>query len=308
MKINLGAFVNHWRTQNGLSVEELANGIMDRSTLSRFESGQIMPGKENLEAIFSRLGINPNSFASIYLDEGVAATEKVKAELDHHLAHGNTGEANELISQLENNNKFKKNKFNMQHLLASKAANAVNLGEPAEAVLKILDQAISSVWHDFNESSVRGYQLTHIDIKILNMKAMALFDLGEKDRGIALLFALKENIESRTLDKEERGKRLPQIIYHLAMYLGQIAKHKTEYIQISDICEHGRKMCIATGYLFFLPNILMVKADARLLLGDEDGCCKLLIQSFHIFEACERYEEMGVIKSYAADNNLGIAF
>ena len=60
-----------------------------------------MPGKENLEAIFSRFGINPDSFASIYLDEGVAATEKMKAELDHHLAHGNAGEAGELINHDE---------------------------------------------------------------------------------------------------------------------------------------------------------------------------------------------------------------
>lgn len=308
MKINLGAFVNHWRTQRGIGVEELASDIMDRSTLSRFESGQIMPSKEKIEAIFSRLGINPNSFVGIFLDEGVAATEKVKAELDHYLVHGKTEKAGELISRLEIDSKFKKNKFNMQHLFAAKAANAVNSGEPAETVLKILDQAINSVWNSFDESSVGDYQLTHTDIKILTMRAITLFNLGEKDRSIALLFALKENIENRTLDKEEKGKRLPQIIYHLAMYLGQIAKHKTDYMQVNDLCEEGRKVCIASGYLYFLPSILLVKADARFSLGDENGCRKLLVQSYHIFEAYERYEEISIIKGYADENNLNITF
>ena len=308
MKINLGAFVTHWRTQKGLGVEELASGIMDRSTLSRFESGQIMTSKENLEAIFSRLGINPNSIVSIFLDEGVAATEKIKAELDYYLVHGKTEKARELISKLETNSKFMKNKFNVQHLLAANAANAINSGDSPGVIMKILDQAISTVWHNFIECKVRDYQLTHTDLKILNMKAITLFDLGEKDRSIALLFALKENVDTRMLDNEERGKRLPQIIYHLTMYLSQVAKHKEEYRQINDICEHGLKVCISTGHLTFMPSILMVKADSRFFLGDEEGCRKLLVQSYHIFEACERYEEMSTIKSYVAEKNLGIAF
>jgi len=297
MKINLGAFVAHWRTQAGLGVEELASGIMDGSNLRRFENGQSLPSKENLEAIFGRLGINPNSLANIFLDEGTVATERVKAELDSCLINGLTEKANELITQLENNNKFAKNKFNMQHLLAAKAANAVNMGEPPEAVLKILDMAINSTWKKFDEKRVCEYLLTNADLKIISMRAMSLFELGERGRGIDLLYALKENIEKNTIDNEEKGRRLPQIIYHLAMYLGQLATNRVDYKTVSELCDRGRKVCIETSYYLFLPSILMVKADARYQLGDKDGCRKLLIQSSNIFEAFEMYDDIGTIKT-----------
>ena len=108
--------------------------------------------------------------------------------------------------------------------------------------------------------------------------------------------------------KEEKGKRYPQVIYHLAMYLGQTAKSDADYRRVSDICDEGRKVCIETGHLWFLPSILMVKADARLCIGDANGCKRLLVQSYHVLEACEMYRNMDIIKDYVVEKKLDIVF
>ena len=137
-KYLVGDAVKHWREQAEMSMEELADGIMDSSSLWKIENGKQMPTKNNIEALFEKLGVNPNNLATIFLDKQLAEMQELADNLDNALVTRNTNVASQIITQLEHNREFNKNKHNKQYLLAAKASLAALGGEEPKKVLDML--------------------------------------------------------------------------------------------------------------------------------------------------------------------------
>jgi len=181
---------------------------MDAGNLSKIENGHAMPTKRHLEALFEKLGINPNSLITIFL----------------------------------------------------------------------------------------------ADFRILIMIAIQYYELGDSERAVTILYGLKKNVEAHCIDKIERGKRYPQVIYNLTKCLNQMGKREDEVIKL---CNLGKAVCLETGYLWHLPHISMNEACARYDLEDYETCEKLLRDIVHTLNLYERHHEKNLTKKYAKDK-LGI--
>jgi len=291
-KYLIGDVVRHWREQSGMSIEELAEGIMNKSNLWKLENGISMPTKKHLEQLFEKLGINPNNLVAIFLDNNLAEVQKLTDALDSSLATGNTTESTRLIAQLESNVEFKKGKFNMQYLLAAKASYAVQTGSQPEKVLEILLSASMASRTSFDENKIATYFLTKTDFTILNMMATQYFKLEDgKNRTINILYGLKKNVEDKCIDKIERGQRYPSIIYNLTKYLGLMGKDENAV----SLCNEGIKVCLETNNLRLLPHISYNKVHLLYKINDSVAGEALLREVY--YTCC--LHQLHELKSYA---------
>jgi len=296
-KYLVGDVIKHWRKQTGLTQEELAFGIMDVGNLSRIENGKAMPTKLHLDALFTKLGINPNSLTTIFMTDKMAELQKITDSLDYYLSNKKVDETNRIIAQLENDSSFMDDKLNVQYILAAKAANMINMKESPKTILAILSQALHKPRTEIVEDKLETYFLTKTDFLILEMMAMLYFELGEHGRAITILFGLKKNIEENCVDKIERGQRYPLIIYNLTRCLGLANRHE----EVIKLCVEGKAVCLETGYLKLLPDIAINEACARYALGDVDACTRLVIDVSHFYRLCERYMDNKIFNEYVKE-------
>ena len=299
----VGKVIKHLRKQAGMTIEDLVDDKMNSSTLSRIENGKTIPQKSTLKSLFEKLGINPNSLATVFVNDKFAEIQKLTDSLDNHLARRNTTEAGRIITELEKHEEFqqKKNKLNYQYLLAAKAANAVNLNEEPEIILAMIDEALIAPRKKFDEDQIAAYFLTKPDFHLLTMLAMQYYKLQQHERAVKILYGLKKNVEDHCIDKIEKGRRYPNIIYNLTKYLCLMGQQHEEVIKL---CDEGMKVCLETSYLLRLPAILFNKAYSLYELGNKAECEQLL---HDIYSTCRLYGhhvEMELTKNYATERGI----
>ena len=300
-RYTVGEVLNLYRKKLDMTLEELASGIMSAGNLSRIERGIAMPSKCHLEALFEKLGVNPNSLTSIFLSKEDAEYQKITDLLDYHLGNDNAKDAGVLIEQLENDAGFMKDKLNRQYIAAAKAANSKDWDSNPAEVLKVLTDALTLPHTEDLGEQIETYFLTQVDFRMFNMMAILHYKLGDPEKAIKILYGLKKNVEKRCIDKIERGRRYPAIIANLTKYLEETGQHK----EVIKICAEGRAVCLETQYLELLPNIVVSEACSRHAIGDIETSADLLCSAYHTLKLYERYHEANQIKNYAKDE-LGI--
>lgn len=124
--------------------------------------------------------------------------------------------------------------------------------------------------------------------------------MGEHERAISMLYQLMQNIKERCIDKIEKGRRLPTVIYNLTKALGEVDRRE----EAIRLCDEGKEVCLETGFLRMLPVLMGNKAFSLLARGKKDECVALLIDIHHTLKLSERYDEIKLLKDYAAERGI----
>ena len=296
----VGDIIRHWREQAGITVEELAGGKIDPTTLWRIEEGHSMPGKDTLEYLFQSLGLDPNSLTTVFLDNKFAETQMLTDKLDRHLTNRNPNEASKLINELEQKKGFMKNKFNVQYILAAKASLATIEGVNPLDVIKMLEEAFVVTRHNYREDKISTYFLSRVDFNVFNMIAINYSEMGEYKKAIFILQQLLENVKTHFADRIERGRRYPCVIYNLSKDLLILERHD----EVIKLCEEGKDVCLETDSLRLLPLIMAHKAFSLLALGERDECLRLLNEVHGTLMLRDKYSSVKKIKDYAAERGI----
>jgi len=300
-KYLMGGAIKHFRKQKKISQENLAAGIMDAASLSRIECGDAMPSKRHFEALFERLGVSLSGFNAIFLTDKLAKEQKMMDELSVYLTSRDTKEAEHMIAKLEMDEDFKREKLNVQFLLAAKAANAINMNEDPKVIFETLQAELEAIGFKLSESNIEIYLLTDIAFKMFNMLAILYFEQGEHNKAIAVWHGLKKNIEKNCVDVVEKGRRYPQVMTCLAKAFNALGHHR----ETIRICIEGKQVCLETGRLRGLPDLAMYEARSKYELGDKEACARLLRNIYCTLDLFERYEDKETTKKYAKEK-LGI--
>ncbi|MDR2166951.1 MAG: helix-turn-helix transcriptional regulator [Clostridiales bacterium] len=300
-KYNVGSLIRRLRKQRGLTQEELAYPIIDRANLSRIESGKTMPSKKTTEMLFERLGYNPDELTSFYLDDEMSATQKIVDEIDKRLkllvedeANPLINEVDELIAQLERNKKHMQTDLNVQHILISKAANALNKKESTEKVREMLVEALKITIPEYSTKYIEDYFLSKQDHRVLNMMAVIYRGEGDVDKALDIWYRLKRNYEKHCICKVEMGRKYPSLALNLASTLYK-AQRREEAI---EICDKGIESCKDTDFFRHLPVIIYVKAMCLYELGQKEESIKLLRQAYHMSEAMGIEDAVDVVMDF----------
>ena len=272
----LGPLIRRMRKQRNMTQEDLAFQInLDRTTLSKIEQGKSMPNSSTLHLLFQKLGYDPQGFGDYMLSKEEAEWERTKSTIETHVSRAEYKEAEILLDAVANDaippNTLK------QYVLYYRGHILLHTGKSAEA-LDIFLQAMKTTLPSFDESHIKDYHLTHVEINTVNMLSSAYAMCGKIEKAIEVITALKENFDHNCQDRNLWGKRYPLIIYHLTRYLC-LAKRHSEAL---ELCAEGRKSAVS-GYSSYLPFIALNEAYCYAELGNHAQSKKLFQEVYHTF-------------------------
>jgi len=297
---HIGTIIKHFREQAGISREDLAKGIVDPTTLWRIEEGHTMPSKRKIDIIFQKLNVNPNSLGVNFVSNEGAKLQILMDSLDSGLIRKNAEATDEIIAELEGNKMFMNDKHIKQLVMAAKVANVLHTGILPTVAIDMLKESMDVTWRSFCEDEIEQYFLTRVDFTIINMMALQYHALKEYERAANILYRLKKYIEDKCIDKIERGKRYPLVIFNLTNTLYKMG----QYDDVIKLCDKGKEVCLDTGYLWWMPTIIYNKARSLYSIEKKDECEKLLREAYITSRFYGRDVEADIIKNYAARRNI----
>ena len=304
IKHETGSLLKRLRVQKDISLNDLAACAgVSASTISRIENGKTMPAYKLIAVLLQKLGYDPSNFAAHFVSKKEQKWQKRQDEISNLLYTWKTSEAHDLIVECENDKEFMQVKFNEQFVLVSRATIMTNNGEDFDKIMDVLLEAIKINIPTFSYKYIEDYFISNIDFRIINMMAILHDEYGQSDKAINLMMALKSNVDKHSVDKAHKGKLYPAIIYNLTKYLGMAGRYRDAV----ELCDEGIKVCIETGWLVDLPEIIYNKACCLYDLGEKEECEKLLTMVYYTCLAYKKYETSEMIKGHA-QNRMDIDF
>ena len=289
----VGALIKKLRKQKGISQEELAFPIIDRTTLSKIESGRNLPHRKTLEFLLDRLGFDADEYIRHFLTSEEAETKRSQSELhnimrvrmrsnpERYLSEYGS-RALELIAQLENDEEFISHPLNFQYVLYAKACHAANLSKDEEA-LDYIKRGLNVTIANFNEKDIANYYLSRHDRNLLIELAGLYQDMGRYDEAINIFRRLKENTEKMCMDARLRARRISIFTYNWA----NACLDAKQFADVIDVCEEGIKSCVAANDFFVFKELHWFKAQALLHLGKKDEFLQLAKKLYYAFDLHE---------------------
>ncbi|MCL2365172.1 MAG: helix-turn-helix transcriptional regulator [Defluviitaleaceae bacterium] len=275
---DLGKMIKRLRKQKGISQEELAFPIIDRTTLSKIESGKAMPHRKTLEFLLDRLGYDSNEFVSHFLAPEDVEVQSAIDELNNLLRtvvrKANTEakqkmcvKVDALINRLEQNKVFIQHPLNMQFLLDVKARHAYNLQQDKKAA-EYARQALKIVIPHFDEQNIPDYYLNKQCNNMLVLLAMIYAEEGRYDNAINILYGLLENIKITYNDINIQAKLIISTSNNLARILLQANRPQEAF----DISEAAIQICIQyNNEALFYKSLCWFQARALLAQGKTEA-------------------------------------
>ena len=309
---DIGNLIKRLRKQRGLTQEELAYPIIDRATLSKIESGKVMPSKRTTEALLQKLGFNPVKTIDFFLDDEMSRIHRIMEEIRVLNSHreaaasestlAKAAKVDDLIAQLESNKNFMQSKLNSQFILSNKCKNAyINKFEGPEEVLPIMLEALKITIPEYNQRHIEGYYLTSQEAGIIHdISSMAQLS-GDDKTAIEICNALRKNVKENILDMAEMGTWYTVISNSLARCLSLAGR----YPEALKVCDEGIAVGRQTKVLISLPNIVAIKARCLFELGNKEEAERLYRQAYHACALAGLFATMEGIRQ-SAEARLGV--
>ena len=300
---NGGELLKKARIKMGISQDELADGICTRESISRIERGKVMPSKYTLYALFERLGINPHEHASYFLDNRLLEVQELMDELDTELSFGRLERAEALIQELERSTKFLEEKLNKQYLFLAKLSFSMHKKENPEKRVQLALEGIRLIFKEFLEEKISQYILSTTDIRLISGLAIAYQEEKEIFKALNIFQQLLKNMDSRYMDKFERGRNYPMVVFNLSGLLVS----ENRYKEAIEVCGKGIEACRETGFLEFLPYIAFNMASALLEEGNLTESKMLIQEVFYTLSLYGKENQKTFVQDFAW-RKFGIKF
>ena len=296
-----GNVIREVRRRKKISQEELAYGICSVSTLSKIESSLQNPNRKTFEAIMNRFG-EPICIYNIPLTENELKRSNIEREITSRVATGNS-EIFDLLDEYKQCGP-EMDPLEKQFYLYNLAFYKEDMGEDPKTVLNLHVQALKLTMPFYKTGSLLENQLLTFDeIIILNNIARITYDLGKKVEAIRLLLGLTDYMEKEHIDREEKAKKYPMLLYNLSTWLGQ----NKQYREANDLCDRGIDCCVQYGKLTHFPLLIYNKGYSLAALGDIKAGKKYIRQALTIFEAMGETERAERIRT-AVEKTFSIQF
>jgi len=293
--IHVGNYVKFARKQKGMSQDALANGILDRSNLTRFENGKQELSKEKIDKLFERLGYSTESLFSHILHDNAFKVSALRDRFTRNIVNEDDKTAQQTIFEMEQNDAFESD-IHKQFLLRSKAMVALRR-EDSILAKPLLDEAIRITLPMFDEEKVEKYLLTTEDIEIINMLAAVHFYNNDLEKAIKLLEKLMWNIKTQLVDEKKKAHSFTLTAYNLSKYLGATGRYQ-ESLKVCDEAIETGQLQNAYG---MLPNLIYNKAYALFHLGEKDEVSHLMHQAYFGNLVLGREQTAKLVKEYASE-------
>lgn len=230
----IGHVIKRKREEQGLSQEDLADGICSAPTLSRIESGQRFPSKANFVALMERLGYSIGNADIFVSEEEIKIHElqfKIRQEgiLKHYPQMKTLLDKMEHLVHIHGDDPAYIQFITMHRILCEDADTFPAAHIPA------LEEALRMTIPKYGKISLQKLFLSFDELLLAHTIAIYCCENGELEKGLGLYHDIKEYMEERILNAEERMRLYPAIIYNMGRYLAKSGR----YQECIDFCLEG---------------------------------------------------------------------
>lgn len=297
----VGTFIKLMRKQRGLSQTELAEGLLDKGTLSRIENGHQAPTQYMLDALARRLGLDSQRCFNTLLTQREYEAFELREEIAALIRADDYESVSERAAELEENPEFS-DALNRQFLLWARAcvisADGKHIAEEQTLLLEAIHISIPS----FDTGKISSYLLTDTEIKIINAMALNRHAANETEEAIRALYSLKESIDGSHLDRIGKAENYTTVLYNLSKCLGLAGRFE----EAVSVCDTAISFSVKSSELAHLPKTLFNKAYCVFeMAGDSALCKRLILQSYWGCDFLGNDKDKEAIKKYALEK-MGI--
>lgn len=180
--ITIGEIIKHYRKQNGLSQETLADGICDRKYLSHIENDKAIPTLYIVNQLSTRLGINLYETYALMLRHHDMDTHKKIEILNQHFNIGAAKQLPNLIEEYESLEAFQSGEPK-QTLLHAKVLFTANILHNTEEAIRLAFEGLSINPQFSLDIDTKEIHLTNVELNLLLCIMVSYCRLEKLDEG-----------------------------------------------------------------------------------------------------------------------------
>lgn len=255
--ILFGEIIKNRREELNISQDELCEGILDRTALSRIENGKAECRKYVAEVLLERLNLPMEFYYASYSKKGIEQL-KIKNKINDAIRMREYDKLPELIeigNQVQDNNLLFK-----QFIVETEGIYALRVEKNIPKARELLIEAMVVLHKDFSFDNIEKYHLVKEEIIILNALANTYCDEEDYATAIDIFNRLLKTIESKSTvpDDEETMRMVIMLKYNLSRSLGRADRYK----ECLDISEEAIELCRRYGRLTYMAELLINKGYA----------------------------------------------
>jgi len=297
--LKIGDIIRSNRIEQKISQEELAFGICAVSSLSRIENGQQEPSRTKYEQLMERMGLSPFLFPSFRSEQEIEVY-RLKHEINQLFISNNFKRAEEESVKLKSlSTKEQANIIFIEYIDA--LLFRWNGGSP-EIVLDAMIEVANKTIKDINPDKILNLALSLMDLSILNNLAISYYDANLHEKGINLLYSIKDYIEQKIVDYKGISPMYTAVLHGLSNWIGLSGDHN----EVIKLCDLGIQRCIEYGAYFSFAGLLYNKGYALTMLGERTEARKYIQEAFFLNRARNKLQSCEIVKRFAIEHNIEI--
>ena len=289
-EISLGEYIKRERLRQGITQEQLCEGICEPITISRMENGKQTPSYERIRAFLHRLGLpDDRYFALLSPTEMEIRTLQDEIRADSIRFYRATAEdrvaiREEGLKKLEalENLAEANDRIIHQHVLIAK----ITFGKPdgpytPEEKLDILLEALRTTVPNLDLEEINLGLYTLEETTLLNKIATAYAEMGQPKKAIDIYRQLLKYVQKHYSKMSRYAGKVALIAHNYTRELFEVGR----YDDAIEIAELGRKACTEYGHYQFLPGLLDIMGGCYFYKGDHEQCKEYYRCAYYIYKA-----------------------
>lgn len=251
--ILFGEIIKNRREELNISQDELCEGILDRTALSRIENGKAECRKYVAEVLLERLNLPMEFYYASYSKKGIEQL-LIKNQIKEVIRMREYDKLADLIKKGEQF--IDDSKLYHQFLLRSKATYVLRVEKDNGKARNILFDALKILHPDFSVDNIK--ELYSEDIFILNMIANTYAEENNHETAISIFKSIVKIIKHKASNDSDSIRQLIMVQYNLSRSLGRSDYYK----ECLSVAEEAINLSIRYGTMTYLGELLMNKGYA----------------------------------------------
>jgi transcriptional regulator with XRE-family HTH domain len=297
---HFGEFMNGLRSEAKITLEELCEGLCNKSSYVKKEKSKSMYPEGSvylLEGLMQRLGRDIDGYFYTLLNDDDFKDKQLRDKIYVLLVAGRCDEVEPLLNDLSTRKQYKE-KINLQFIKMCQA----ELCGISHGFGVRYKQILTEAWHvtkkKLNEDEIEHMRLTRYEIIILNETALYLCNNGEAERGLNIFDSLTKNIKKHCVDETERMKTYLTVLYNYTKYLGINNKRP----KALALAKNGLELSVKYKDLWHAPLFMTNIAVNLFKLGEKKKSVPYFAQAYFGSVIMRRPDDQKAICEYAREH------
>lgn len=309
-EISLGNLIRKEREAQGLSQEQLCEGICEPMTLSRLETGKSIPAMHRLRALLQRLGL-PEEKAYALLSKNEIEIAELEREInklhvrfeqaplsDRPAIRAEAEEKHEELERLAG----KDDRLVQQMILRSKFVLGKEDGPYGlEEGMALLLKAIRLTSPNFRLDRISLGLYSENEIRLINSMATLNAESGDPHEAVDILKQLFAYLKASTKLAPRVRTQIPLVAFNYSRELCATER----YDKAIEIAEYGKSLCVEWGYYLFLPDLLAVLAECYFYKNEPRKSAELYQDAYVLYKVIGNDHDRKTIQAEAKER-LGL--